>query len=121
MEKEVKLVTGLGLGGEKREFFIYTNPSEKLGEGAFGVVYKAAPADDKGRLLAVKIVPYGGDAVKRSKIESEIDIIRLLPQHQNLVRVLPFKCFSARNFYIFMENCLDGTLQDVLREPALLT
>lgn len=40
-----------------------------FGEGGFGVVKKAVSAKDKSKELAVKIVPYGGDPVKKSKIE----------------------------------------------------
>lgn len=84
------------------------------------MVKKAVSAKDKSRELAVKIVPYDGDAIKRKKIEKEINIIRLLPDHPNLVKVHPIKCFSENNFYIFMECCKDGTLVDLLRMPRLL-
>lgn len=84
------------------------------------MVKKAVSGKDKSRELAVKIVPYDGDATKRKKIEKEINIIRLLPDHPNLVRVHPIKCFSENNFYIFMECCKDGTLVDLLRMPRLL-
>ncbi len=92
----------------------------KLGEGGFGVVKKAVRAKHKTRELAVKIVPYGGDAVKRKKIEREINIIRLLPDHPNLVRVIPLKCFSDNNFYIFMELCAEGTLADWVAQAGLI-
>lgn len=81
---------------------------------------KAVSAKDKSRDLAVKIVPYDGDANKRKKIEKEINIIRLLPDHHNLVKVHPIKCFSENNFYIFMECCKDGTLVDLLKMPRTL-
>lgn len=106
------------LEGEELEYFIFKNV--KLGEGGFGVVKKAVSANDKSRDLAVKIVPYDGDAIKRKKIEKEINIIRLLPDHHNLVKVHPIKCFSENNFYIFMECCKDGTLVDLLKMPRLL-
>lgn len=62
----------------------------------------------------MKIIPFGGDPVKKEKIEQEINILRLLPDHQNLVRVLPYKCFSEKNFYIFMELCPDGELTNLV-------
>lgn len=65
-------------------------------------------------------MPYDGDAIKRKKIEKEINIIRLLPDHHNLVKVHPIKCFSENNFYIFMECCKDGTLVNLLKMPRLL-
>ena len=68
----------------------------------------------------MKIVPYDGDKVKRKKIEREVDIIRLLPDHPNLVKIVPIKCFSEKNFYIFMELCPDGTLEDIVRKPGML-
>ena len=63
---------------------------------------KAVETNNKGELLACKIVPYEGDRIKRGKIEKEIEILKKLPNHPNLVRVLPLKCFSENNFYIFM-------------------
>lgn len=37
------------------------------------------------------------------------------------MRVLPFKCYSENNFYIFMEMCKDGTLHDYLLEKSYLS
>ena len=74
------------------------------------MVRRACEANRQGHPLAVKIIPYGGDELKRAKIEREIAILRILPDHENLVRVLPYKCFSENNFYIFMELCDEGTL-----------
>ena len=102
--------------GEEQEYLIFKNV--KLGEGGFGVVKKALNAKEKTRDLAVKIISYGGDPIKRKKIEKEINIIRVLPDHPNLVRVIPLKCFSENNFYIFMEMCRDGTLQDWINQPG---
>jgi len=112
------LLVGTSLEGEDQEFFIYRN--SKLGEGGFGVVRRAAEAKNQSRPLAVKIIPYGGDPVKKAKIEREVSILRVLPDHPNLVRVLPYKCFSENNFYIFMELCPDGTLTDFVRKQGLL-
>lgn len=66
MEEEVKLVAAQSLDGQQQDYFIFKNV--KLGEGGFGVVKKAVASHDKSKELAVKIVPYGGDAVKRAKI-----------------------------------------------------
>ena len=66
MEEEVKLVVAHSLDGEEQQFYIFENV--KLGEGGFGIVKKAAAASDKAHQLAVKIVPYGGDLVKKNKI-----------------------------------------------------
>ena len=103
--------------GEEQEYLIFKNV--KLGEGGFGVVKKALNTKDKTRELAVKIVPYGGDPIKRKKIEKEVNIIRALPDHPNLVRFIPVKCFSENNFYIFMEK-YDETLQDWINQPGQL-
>ena len=65
-------------------------------------------------MLVAKIIPYL-DEKKREKIEKEIDIIRELPTHPNLVTVQPIKCFSSKNYYIFMEFCEEGTLEDLAR------
>jgi hypothetical protein len=34
--------------------------------------------------------------------------------------VVPVKCFSEKNFYIFMEMCSDGTLEDIVRKQGTL-
>lgn len=114
----MKLVVAQSLEGENEEYLIFKNVN--LGEGGYGVVKKAVAASRKTQELAVKIVPYGGDPKTREKIEREINIIRLLPPHPNLVRVLPLKCFSENNFYIFMELCGDGTLTKWVQQPGQL-
>ena len=103
--------------GEKQDYLIFKNI--ELGHGSFCVVKKALNTKDKTRELAVKIIPYGGDPIKRTKIEKEINIIRVLPDHPNLVRFIPVKCFSENNFYIFMEM-YDETLQDWINQPGQL-
>ena len=50
-----------------------------------------------------------------------MNILRILPDSRHLVRVLPFKCYSENNFYIFMEMCKDGTLADYMREASYLS
>jgi|JI6StandDraft_1071083.scaffolds.fasta_scaffold1679167_1 hypothetical protein len=66
MEEGVKLLVGTSLEGVDQEFFIYLD--SKLGEGGFGVVRRAVERKSQ-RELAVKIIPYNGDPVKRKKIE----------------------------------------------------
>jgi serine/threonine protein kinase len=102
------------LDGEEQQFYIFNNVV--LGEGGYGVVKKAVTKDTT-KELAVKIIPFGGDENKRKKIEKEINILRILPESRHLVRVLPIKCYSENNFYIFMEICKDGTLSDFLKLP----
>lgn len=36
-----------------------------------------------------------------------------LPQHDNLVKILPVKCYSSRHYYIFMEYC-EGSLGELM-------
>jgi serine/threonine protein kinase len=79
------------------------------------VVRKAIKRNHTNELLAVKIIPYQ-DEKKRSKIEKEINIIKKLPVNPNLVGVLPYKCYSNHNYYIFMEYCSGGTLEDLRKE-----
>lgn len=86
-----------------------------VGEGGFGVVKKAIRNDKPQEQLVVKIIPYEDDK-KRDKIEKEISILRKLPQHPNLVFVEPLKCYSNNNYYIFMEFCSDGTLEDLRKK-----
>jgi serine/threonine protein kinase len=39
--------------------------------------------------------------------------------HPNLVRVLPFKCRSDTKYYIFMEYCDQGTLQQQIKQKLI--
>lgn len=39
-----------------------------------------------------------------------------MPVHDNLVTVQPLKCYSGKNYYIFMEYCPDGTLEDLIKK-----
>lgn len=57
---------GTSLEGTDHEFFIYLD--SKLGEGGFGIVRRAIEKKSQ-REFAVKIIPYGGDPNKRTKIE----------------------------------------------------
>lgn len=38
-----------------------------------------------------------------------------LPPNQNIVKVVPLKTYSEKNYYIFMEYCKDGTLWDLIQ------
>ena len=86
-----------------------------MGEGGFGVVKRAIQNDKPQEELVVKIIPYE-DEVKREKIEKEVAVIRKLPIDQHLVTVLPLKCYSNANYYIFMEYCPEGTLEDLIKK-----
>lgn len=66
---------------------------QQIGKGTFGKVYKAINMNNAAEKLAAKVLPIN-DNKSRNIIEREFDIIKELPEHPNLIKFKPFKCFS---------------------------
>lgn len=80
-----------------------------IGEGGFGVVYKAVSAN--GSIVAVKEVKV--DAQKKALIEREIDVMAKL-NHPNIVRYLG-SMYKDSKYYIALEYCQGGDLENYLK------
>jgi calcium-dependent protein kinase len=83
---------------------------EKLGEGAYGCVYKALHKKSK-LVRAVK-------AIKRKHVDEvafnmEISILKML-DHPNIIRL--FECYYDNNYYYMIEEyCSGGDLYDYIK------
>ena len=77
---------------------------EKLGEGSFGVVYRARSRDD-GEMYAIKISrqPFRGSKDRRLKL-AEVEKHQRLPHHPNCIKF--YKAWEEnQKLYIQTELC----------------
>lgn len=77
---------------------------EKLGEGSFGVVYRACSKDD-GQMYAIKVSqqPFKGELDRRLKL-AEVEKHQQLPHHPNCIKF--HKAWEERHrLYIQTELC----------------
>ena len=90
---------------------------KKLGEGAFGAVYRAVRKRDDQR-VAVKImlakVAVSADA--REKFSREIEVMKDL-LHRNIVAMLD-RGSAGSAFYFIMEYCEGGSVADVMEQQG---
>lgn len=88
---------------------------EKLGEGAFSVVYRATDTrakDPKDRTLAIKIISKENVAPDRMEsIRREIAIMRRLDHHQNIIRLYNYQNDEGSKYcFLFMELASGGEI-----------
>ena len=83
--------------------------TDKLGEGAFGAVYKATMRTTGG-IFAVKILPALSNI---ESLEREIEILKKC-QHQNIVGYYG-TCKKAGKLWILMDYCELGSIKDLMR------
>jgi serine/threonine protein kinase len=82
---------------------------DKLGEGAYGSVYKAIHKDS-GFVLAIKMILLGKN---QGDVKKEIDILKRC-SHENIVRY--FGSSTHDNYlWIMMDYCGAGSLQDLIK------
>ncbi|XP_013416219.1 serine/threonine-protein kinase ATG1 [Lingula anatina] len=88
--------------------YVYINMFTKLGQGAFGVVYRGIDTkrniDVAAKQLEIKDDKGGADAM------SEIKTLQKLPRHANLVALYDFHFFRS-SFWVVMEFCNCGELK----------
>src|SRR5688500_6005635 len=95
--------------------------STVLGEGGFGVVFRAADLE-RGRDVAVKVLdpPRGMTPVQverlRQRFVHEAEVAARLPLHPNLVRVLDFGS-TERLDYLVMELLRGESLRERMARP----
>eukprot|EP01087_Luapelamoeba_hula_P024404 TRINITY_DN927_c0_g1_i1.p1 TRINITY_DN927_c0_g1~~TRINITY_DN927_c0_g1_i1.p1 ORF type:complete len:586 (-),score=139.11 TRINITY_DN927_c0_g1_i1:7-1764(-) len=84
----------------------------KLGQGAFGAVYKGTHIAS-GRVMAVKQCPTLGPA--RDTIQKEIDILKKC-SNKNIVQYYGSCVKGAKTLWILMEFCGAGAVDDILKK-----
>ena len=91
---------------------------ERLGEGAFGEVFKATENQGKGRTFAVKYIK----CTENEEVQNALDEISALVtlSHENIVKIFDF---GARQqwqmeveFSLLLEYCSNGRLNDYLAQ-----
>jgi len=130
---EVK-VTGTvqAAGGEERdkhwrEEFLKKNrqrfsdvylQGKKLGEGSFGAVYEVSHRSNARTIRVCKVISKASaDKAKTShqRVREEFAVLKKL-DHPHVVRI--FEDFEdERSFYLIMEPCRGGDLQEAVRNP----
>ncbi|XP_022108599.1 macrophage-stimulating protein receptor-like [Acanthaster planci] len=89
----------------------------ELGQGAFGKVLlgKATGIVQLGTAtqVALKTLRDGADLMERGDLLRELDFMKQLPSHANVVKLLGF-CVDKDPIYIIMEYMSKGPLKDVL-------
>ncbi|XP_022111421.1 tyrosine-protein kinase receptor Tie-1-like [Acanthaster planci] len=91
----------------------------ELGHGAFGLVLLAEATGiterSKVTLVAVKTLKDGASKSDKDGLMKEIDLMKKLPDHCNVVRLLGF-CIDKEPLYIIVEYLSRGNLKDLLQD-----
>eukprot|EP00794_Sanderia_malayensis_P003560 gene3560-4064_t len=92
--------------------------STVLGTGAFGMVMRGDALGIRGSLgrvkCAVKMVKDSDNECARKDLYAELDMLKLLPEHPNVVSLLGC-CTRSEPLMIIVEYCTHGDLQGFLR------
>ncbi|XP_057653806.1 tyrosine kinase receptor Cad96Ca [Diorhabda carinulata] len=90
-----------------------------LGEGAFGQVWKCEAIDLNGKdtgvtVVAVKTLKENANEKEKSDLLSELQVMKMLEPHANVVRLLGC-CTDKEPIFLIMEYISKGKLQGYLR------
>ncbi|CAB3399373.1 unnamed protein product [Caenorhabditis bovis] len=87
-----------------------------LGEGAFGEVWKAQLAGEKGEEIPVAVKRLKMSAHEKELIDlvSEMETFKIIGKHENLLRLIGC-CTGSGPLYVVLELCRHGNLRDFLR------
>ncbi|GJQ72955.1 hypothetical protein Trydic_g1597 [Trypoxylus dichotomus] len=89
-----------------------------LGEGAFGQVWKCEAVDIDGKegglVVAVKTLKENASEKERTDLISELQVMKMLDPHPNVVRLLGC-CTEKDPIFVIMEFVSKGKLQSYLR------
>ncbi|KAL6950942.1 hypothetical protein ACO0QE_000224 [Hanseniaspora vineae] len=83
----------------------------KIGHGAYGVVYRALNKINNTE-LAIKIINFDDDEVLTDQM-NEIDLLKNL-KHENIVKYQGF-IQKTHKLYILLEYCSNGSLRDLIK------
>eukprot|EP01102_Stenamoeba_stenopodia_P013823 TRINITY_DN452_c0_g2_i1.p1 TRINITY_DN452_c0_g2~~TRINITY_DN452_c0_g2_i1.p1 ORF type:complete len:562 (+),score=122.74 TRINITY_DN452_c0_g2_i1:294-1979(+) len=105
VQKKLHIDQSMNWGADPKEAFELI---EKLGEGAFGVVFKAK-LKETGFILAVKIMDVGDE---KDDVMKEIKMLKCC-QHRNIVSYFG-SCVQDEKLWILMDYCGAGSVRDVI-------
>ncbi len=91
--------------------------NQKLGEGAFGKVYRGFFADDETSLVAAKAIPIKDISNSNKMLELIKREIQILQKIKNKYIVKLYDVARTNhNLYLFFEYCSDGDLKKYLEK-----
>jgi len=89
------------------------NLADKLGSGAFGVVYRGSHRDDSSIEVAIKQVPISVSDDEfdylKTLLEREVNVMQTL-SHENILKLIDIS-MTKNNIYLIMEFCNEGDLE----------
>lgn len=83
---------------------------EPIGKGSFALIKKAYNLQNPSEELVVKIIS-AQDQETAKTIRSQLQMLKELPKHPNLVNCAKVQISSEKNFYIIMQYCNQGNLE----------
>lgn len=87
----------------------------ELGRGCFGVVYKARQVH-LDRIFALKLIRVVTDPLE---VLEEARKLAVLPEHENIVKVIDAGAWDAQHVFIVSELCVGGSLADLARTGSV--
>ncbi|CAF0889095.1 unnamed protein product [Adineta steineri] len=105
---------------DAEQFYQEYNPIEVIGRGSSSVVWKCVEKLT-GKEYACKIIKFNGNNEhERAAILCEIQILKLVGKHPNIIDIVA--SFETPNYvFIVMELCPNGDLSDYLTEDKCLS
>ncbi len=106
---------------EFKDRYHYNITDDKLGQGAFGVVYKVYD-NLKDSYVALKISPVKTIQEKRFSLVDEFETVQHLPVHKNVANyeaVYQFEQINGIHDYAIMQYYPEGNLQQLLSHTKL--
>lgn len=94
--------------------------SRVLGQGACGSVYFGwqSNSKEKNQYLAIKEIPISASTVIYDSMLTEINLLRQLDQHPNIVGFID--AIKTKEYtYLILEFCNDGTLEETVEKHNL--
>jgi len=89
------------------------NLADKLGSGAFGVVYRGSHRDDSSIEVAIKQVPISVSDDEfdylKTLLEREVNVMQTL-SHENILKLIDIS-MTKNNIYLIMEFCNEGDIE----------
>ena len=94
---------------------------DNCGSGNYAEVFKVFSAKKK-RMYAIKVINCSkmGDNYKKNFLPNEMQILKRMPKHRNIVKVMAVKEHWKR-IWVVMEFAAKGTLTDYIRDNGSLT
>lgn len=100
-------------------YVISEEPGDRIGGGAYAEVVKAFNTEDLKEKLVAKIISCK-NAEKAATIKAEVEVLKRVEHHPNLVNCAKVQLSSENNFYLIMEYCNGGSLEDMITKQKYI-